>query len=549
MAEPLRTAALRAEPNVYDLHSLKIMGRQAAGNGLLRAAIAARAGGPVYGYTPHAESARHFAATVRAQDPEAPVTCLKPQNPHTLAEAGGVLYVGDPMLTAPARLRLRVGLAHHALCGVTHTMASAGILQEIAELLAAPLAAWDAVVCTSTAAHETATRIIEAQGEYLRWKFGAGISLSAPRLPIIPLGVFPEDFACTTDAREAARVRLGLGPDEVAAVYVGRLAYRAKAHPFPMYLGLQQAAERTGKKVALILCGQAASEAIADVFTTGAARFSPDVRLISLDGREPAAPQTAYAAGDLFVSLSDGLQETFGLTPLEAMAAALPVVVTDWNGYRDTVRDGVDGFRIPTWTPAEDDDNVAGRYEANELNYDAFHGSLAASTSVDLVALVEALSALIGNSDLRRKMGEAGRQRAREVFDWRGVYRQYQALWGEMNARRLAALANPEELAALSRAPKVSAAGVDPFQLFRHYPTARLTADTMVSLPPGVTLQTHAARQEHTSFRGAVLPPDLVARIIDKLIEGPRPVHELNLPRASLTIVGVLAKMGLVHLT
>ena len=28
------------------------------------------------------------------------------------------------------------------------------------------------------------------------------------------------------------------------------------------------------------------------------------------------------------------------------MAAGLPVVVSDWDGYRDTVRDGVDGFRI-----------------------------------------------------------------------------------------------------------------------------------------------------------------------------------------------------------
>jgi glycogen synthase len=49
--------------------------------------------------------------------------------------------------------------------------------------------------------------------------------------------------------------------------------------------------------------------------------------------------------------MSDNIQETFGLTPLEAMAAGLPVIVGDWDGYKDTVRDGVDGFRIPSLMP------------------------------------------------------------------------------------------------------------------------------------------------------------------------------------------------------
>jgi glycosyltransferase involved in cell wall biosynthesis len=46
--------------------------------------------------------------------------------------------------------------------------------------------------------------------------------------------------------------------------------------------------------------------------------------------------------------LSDNIQETFGIVPIEAMAAGLPVVVLDWDGYKNTVRDGIDGFRVPT---------------------------------------------------------------------------------------------------------------------------------------------------------------------------------------------------------
>ena len=52
-------------------------------------------------------------------------------------------------------------------------------------------------------------------------------------------------------------------------------------------------------------------------------------------------------AASYSLSLVDCLQETFGLTPIEAMASRLPVVVSDWNGYRDTVVEGRTGYRVP----------------------------------------------------------------------------------------------------------------------------------------------------------------------------------------------------------
>ena len=48
-----------------------------------------------------------------------------------------------------------------------------------------------------------------------------------------------------------------------------------------------------------------------------------------------------YGMADVFVSPSDNIQETFGLSVIEAMASGLPVIVSDWDGYRDTVVDGV----------------------------------------------------------------------------------------------------------------------------------------------------------------------------------------------------------------
>ena len=87
-------------------------------------------------------------------------------------------------------------------------------------------------------------------------------------------------------------------------------------------------------------------------FQGGAAALCPSVRQVLLDGRDQGVRQGIWSAPDIFVSLVDNVQETFGLTPLEAMAAGLPVVASDWDGYRETVRHGVDGFLVPTTMPA-----------------------------------------------------------------------------------------------------------------------------------------------------------------------------------------------------
>ncbi|TRZ77251.1 MAG: glycosyltransferase [Deltaproteobacteria bacterium] len=76
--------------------------------------------------------------------------------------------------------------------------------------------------------------------------------------------------------------------------------------------------------------------------------FCPCVRVLVADSRDADARRQSWAA-DLFISLSDNIQVTFGLTPIGAMVAGMPVVVTDLDGYKETVSEEVDGFRIPTF--------------------------------------------------------------------------------------------------------------------------------------------------------------------------------------------------------
>lgn len=165
---------------------------------------------------------------------------------------------------------------------------------------------------------------------------------------MIPLGVDCGSFAASelsARARKRLRSEIGLGVEDIAVLFMGRLSYHAKAHPLPMYLGLEAAARAAGKKICLIQAGWFANKHIESEFVGGAREFCPSVKAVFLDGRKPEIRRDVWFAADIFVSLPDNIQETFGITPIEAMAAGLPAVVTDWDGYRDTVEEGITGYR------------------------------------------------------------------------------------------------------------------------------------------------------------------------------------------------------------
>lgn len=551
LPHPRTTAAIRFASEAYDIARPRIMGRQSAGHSFLRAIVSASGGQPVSAYGLPRDKADLIQA-VGALDPEATTRWLN------LGELerrfSGVCHRPDVALGQEARLRLRAGPARYCLTGVTHTTASPGSMAELANTLVEPLMPWDALICTSAAVAETVRRVQAASTDYLRWRLGDAVRIESPQLPVIPLGIHCADFVFDDAERAAARAALELAADDVLALFVGRRSFGAKAHPQAMYQGLQAAASSTGVRVVLAECGWSPTERIANAHINGAALFAPSVRHLMPDGQDPAELRRYWAAADLFVSLSDNVQETFGLTPLEAMAAGLPVVATDWNGYRDTVRSGVDGFLIPTWAPAAGfGDWIAKGLEIGSLDYDAHNWSAASTTSLDMAALVEALSALISQPGLRRQMGEAGQARARDVFDWTHVIRRYEALWGELNARRLSVTDNPGELAWVEGAPRFAPPRLDPFAAFGHYPTQAITAATMASLAPGSSLETYRAMIGSDLWFATAAPEARAAPVLAALADGPAAIADLApLMRANwgtaVVTVATLAKMGLLRL-
>jgi glycosyltransferase involved in cell wall biosynthesis len=536
--------AFHFAPDAYDLRNPAIVGRRVASEGFLRVA-ASMGGGPLIGYGDPGFKDR-FAAAAAAIDPRLETRWIAADRLDELAAVGG-LYRPDPRISGDARLRLRHGHTAYSICGVFHTTSEA--LPEIAATLREPLADWDAIVCPSTAVRETVRRVHEAEAEYLRWRLGPQIHLDGPRFPVIPLGVDCAAFETSAADRAAAREALGLGPDDVMALFVGRFSYVLKSHPLPMYAGLQEAARRTGRRVVLVQCGYFGDAATEKAFRTGADLTAPDVRCVFVDGRDEAARRRCWAAADLFVSLSDNIQETFGLTPIEAMAAGLPVVVSDWDGYRDTVRDGVDGFRIPTWAPGPGHGEAYARTrEAGMMPGQMFAWATASATTVELPAAADRLTALVGDPDLRRRMGEAGRAHARANFDWSAVFRQYADLWRELAARREAAVRQDDA------APRRTGGQLEPFTAFGHYPTATIDARTRLRRAPDAGLDGYRRLAGHLLFPATQAREDRVVRLWphlseDRALSVPEAASAMGCNAATAVLVAAtLAKMGLVRL-
>ena len=201
------------------------------------------------------------------------------------------------------------------------------------------------------------------------------------------------------------------------------------------------------------------------------------MQVVTLDGRKAEDRHTAWASADIFCSLSDNIQETFGIVPIEAMAAGIPVVVSDWDGYKDTVRDGIDGFRISTlMPPAGVGGDLAYRHGVEIDTYDMYCGYNCSLVSVDVPATANAFSQLFNDISLRQRMGQAGQQRARAVYDWSVIIPQYEQLWAQLNELRAKHASNLTPLA------HPWPARLDPFYAFASYPTTILAPTTQLTL-------------------------------------------------------------------
>ncbi|MFJ8438659.1 glycosyltransferase family 4 protein [Kitasatospora griseola] len=228
------------------------------------------------------------------------------------------------------------------------------------------------------------TDVLTYLGEYTRSRIARAVGPRvASRMAQLPPGVDESTFRPDSGG-DAVRARLGL-TERPVVVCVSRLVPRkgqdTLIRTWPRVLAAQPDA------VLLIVGGGPYRADLEKLVDQVGVRSS-----VVFTGAVPWEELPAhYGAGDVFAmpcrTRRGGLDvEGLGIVYLEASATGLPVVAGDSGGAPDAVREGETGFVVP-----------------------GKHGE---------TVLADRLVRLLGDAELRREMGEAGRKWVHDAWRW-----------------------------------------------------------------------------------------------------------------------------------
>lgn len=217
------------------------------------------------------------------------------------------------------------------------------------------------------------------------------------RITVAPCGFDPEELWPVPQAQ--ARARIKLEQVRFTILQLGRMVPRKGVDT--VIQGLAMLRERHGIDALLLVVGGDHGGLPNGQDDPEVARLQALARQLGIEahvrfvGQQPReALRHYYSAADAFVTTP--WYEPFGITPVEAMACARPVVGSEVGGIKSTVIDGVTGFLIPSRDPR---------------------------------ALAERLAQLHADPLLARRMGEEGLRRAYRHYTWRSVASQAAAVY------------------------------------------------------------------------------------------------------------------------
>ena len=219
------------------------------------------------------------------------------------------------------------------------------------------------------------------------------------RIDVAPCGFDPQELWPVPE--KIARVRLGLAIDKFIVLQLGRMVPRKGVDT--VIQGVALLRSRHGIHAELLVVGGEEQR------RNG--RESPElIRLRSIaaelgvgahvgfTGRKDRSElRYYYSAANVFVTTP--WYEPFGITPVEAMACARPVIGAEVGGIKSTVVDGESGFLVPSRDPR---------------------------------ALAERLAVLHNNPALAQSMGDEGLRRAYQHYTWRTVARKAASIYASV---------------------------------------------------------------------------------------------------------------------
>ena len=173
---------------------------------------------------------------------------------------------------------------------------------------------------------------------------------------ILPLPYDPAVFHPLPEAERAAiRQKLGFGPDDRIVLYAGRVTPEKNVHAVMRVFG---AVQNVVPNAHLVIAGSVGGGGGFMEFGVAPIQFSGSInRVISRIGLpEERVHLMGHAGGDRLrelyniadvkLNLTLHHDENFGMAQVEAMACGTPVVGSAWGGLKDTIIDGVTGYKV-----------------------------------------------------------------------------------------------------------------------------------------------------------------------------------------------------------
>jgi glycosyltransferase involved in cell wall biosynthesis len=213
------------------------------------------------------------------------------------------------------------------------------------------------------------------------------------------------------DPSKIHRVGVGIDPSEFAGGEAGR--FRERFHlegPLVLQVSTLSRAKGANDLVeAMKLMWTAGSDARLVLIGPSMGDFERHLasqpehireRILLLGMTDEATKRDAFAACDVFVMASSA--DSFGTVYLEAWLYGKPVIGAEAGGVPDVVSQGRDGLLVGF-----------GRH----------------------VELAEAVSRLLADAELRRRLGEAGRRKALDEYTWDAVFGRFARVIDPLLAR------------------------------------------------------------------------------------------------------------------
>lgn len=430
---------------------------------------------------------------------------------HLFTGQFSVLHQGDFTYYFPALATLRNKSQRSIpLTGITHSLDGPLMHRRFFELATAGLAPFDGIICTS----KTAERFIHSKREEVIHSIHQPHAIPF-ETTVIPLGIDESLFA--PREKQRARNHLCIPQDRTVVLSVARISLRSKCDLSPLLelLSRMKAKEKL-HQVLFLLAGGGSKESIASVQKL-IDSLGLGEHVVLIPNFSPKIKSYLYQAADLALSLVDNYQETFGLSIIEAMASGLPIIATDFDGYRDSIFHNENGFLIPTLASQTMPDFL--RHTRGILDPSIVRFFDAQAVGFDLEVLESALTCLLQNPELRRSMGEKA-VKISNGYHWKGIIARYEDFWSYLL-----------EKAAHHTAPLTIH---DCFQggsltAYAHFPSAVIEASTgIMATPLTAVIHKHPEQLVRYMDLDSVWDPGLEHWLLGTLLNGPQKVENLQ---------------------